>query len=37
MPIQGISRVIMSPTELKVPPTIHWEGQAGYLLRPHPA
>jgi hypothetical protein len=35
--IQGISRVIMSPTELKMQPTIHLEGKAGYLPRPYPA
>jgi hypothetical protein len=28
--IQGISRVIMSPTELKMQLTIHLDGQAGY-------
>jgi hypothetical protein len=31
--IQGISRVIiMSPTELKMQPTIHLQSQRGYLL-----
>jgi hypothetical protein len=35
--IQDISRVIMSPAELKTQPTIHWEGKAGYLPRRYPA
>jgi hypothetical protein len=26
----------MSSTELKMQPTIHWEGKTGYLLRPYP-
>jgi hypothetical protein len=28
--IQSISRVIVSPTELKMQPTIHFERKAGY-------
>jgi hypothetical protein len=35
--IQGISRVIMTPTELKMQPTIHLEGKAAYLSRRYPA
>jgi hypothetical protein len=33
MYIQGDSRVIMSPTELKMQPTIHLERKAGYTSR----
>jgi hypothetical protein len=35
--IQGDLRVIMSPTELKMQPTIHLEGKTGNLPRPYPA
>jgi hypothetical protein len=35
--IQGISRVIMSPTELKMQPTIHWHCKPGLCLRPYSA
>jgi hypothetical protein len=35
--IQGDSRVIMTPTELKMQPTIHLERKAGYLPCPYPA
>jgi hypothetical protein len=34
--IQGDSRVVMSRTELKMQPTIHLEGKAGYLPHPYP-
>jgi hypothetical protein len=32
--MRGISRVIMSPTKLKMQHTIRWEAKAGHL--PHP-
>jgi hypothetical protein len=35
--IQGDSREIMSPTELKMQPTIHLERKTGYLPRSDPA
>jgi hypothetical protein len=35
--MQGILRVIMSPTELKMQPTIHLEGQTGYGRGKYPA
>jgi hypothetical protein len=35
--IEGDSRVIMTPTELKMQPTIHLGSKSGYLLRPNPA
>jgi hypothetical protein len=31
LPIQGISGVIMRPTELKMQPTIHFQSRRGYL------
>jgi hypothetical protein len=34
--IQGDSRIMLTPTELKMQPTIHLEGKAGYLPRPYP-
>jgi hypothetical protein len=35
--IQGNSRIMLTPTELKMQPTIHLEGKAGCLPRPYPA
>jgi hypothetical protein len=34
--IQGISRVIMSTTDLKLQPTIHLESKPGSFPRPYP-
>jgi hypothetical protein len=34
--IQSILRVVMSQTELKMQPTIHWQRKPGYFSRPYP-